>query len=367
MGALMPVENINGLRVLTLSGTPEQMGEEHGTLLGEEIRTHVMEFLRRGKRLYGVPYEQLRDMGTQLLQWIPDVYLREMRAIAKASDVSFEDILALNCLVDIDAVYGAVGHCCNFLVRGKASASELLIHGRNLDFPHGNILQKVSWVIIRRPKDTQTHNTIGIAWSGFVGFFTGYSAAQISVGEVGTPVSNPKLSGIPFSILLRNTLEQCSTISECGKHVEQSHRTCGYNIVFCSGRDKDALAVECTPTLIGKRSFRKDFLVVDGICLTPKTARNRSVMTADAVRHARMTHLVVSHTGRIDVSKGLEFLRDRFDGVWGKHGGRGYNSICNNQTVHSVLFLPAKKKLFIAQGSIPAPIGDYHELSAEAL
>lgn len=364
----MPIENRNGLRVLTLSGTPEQMGEEHGTLLREDINTHLERFILNGERYFDVPCDVLYGMGTHCLSSVPERYLREMKSLAGASGTSFETILGLNCLVDIDAANAAcASHCCNFLVRRSASAGGLLMHGRNLDFSHAGIMPKMAVVIIRRPTEVDIRSTIGFAWAGCVGFLTGYNSAQISVGEVGTIAPDANLNGVPFAFLLRDTLERSSTIAECGAHLVQQRRTCGYNVVFCSGQENDALAMECTPSLVGRRGFRRDFLVVDGIPLTATVARNRLVQTADAVRHARMTQLVTDHLGAIDIPTGMRFLQDRFDAVWGSSSGRGFNPICNEHTIHSVLFLPAEKRMFVAQGTIPAPMGAYHELSAEDL
>lgn len=364
----MPFELRGGLRMLRLSGSPEEMGEAHGIALREGIHAFVERFLRRGEELFEVPFEVLLRRCVECAPFVPDRYLREMRAVAEASGVPFETILAMNCLVDVDNVHGAeVAHCCNFIAGGTAARDGVLMHGRNLDFPHGGVLPELAVVIIRRPEAGSGHATAGIAWPGYVGFLTGYSAAQISVGEVGSPISTPTLGGMPFFLLLRGLLEECSTLGECRDYIEAHPRTCGYNVALCSGRENSACALECTPSVVGHRNMRKDWLVVDGVPLTARAARGRNVIAADTFRHARMTQLINEHLGRIDIETGLSFLRDRYDPAWGKANGRGFNCICNEFTVHSVLFLPSEERMFLAQGQIPAPMGTYQELDMRAL
>lgn len=364
----MPLEIRDGLKTLTLSGTPEEMGAAHGIALRDDTHALIERFLRRGAELFDVPFEVLCRRGVECAPFVPERYLREMRGIAEGCGVSFEIILAMNCLVDVDMAHGAgVAHCCNFVAGGAATRDGVLMHGRNLDFPHGGVLPELAVVMIRHPSDGNGHPTAAIAWPGYVGFLTGYSAAQISVGEVGTPVSNPTLEGVPLFLLLREVLENCSTLDECREHIMARPRTCGYNLAFCSGRENSACALECTPSLVGYRRMRKDWLVVDGVPLTARAARDRHIIPADGFRHARMTHLVSGHAGYIDIATGLAFLRDRYDPAWGKANGRGFNCICNEFTVHSVLFLPAEERMFVAQGEIPAPLGTYHELDMRAL
>jgi hypothetical protein len=344
------------------------MGTEHGALLREDILSAVENYLRRGEEYYGVPYDVLCSLGVECASHLPEAYVREMRAVAEASEAPVEAVFGLNCLVDVDAAHADAGvHCCNFLARRAASVGGRLIHGRNLDFPHAGILPKAALVTFRRPSEGNALPTVGLSWAGHIGFLTGCNAARISVGEVGSPVSNPTLEGIAFPLLLRNTLERCSRLEECVAHVRQSPRTCGYNITFCSGAEEDGVVLECTPSVVGQRPFYRDLIAVSGLCLTPHAARDRRLHAADVFRHARLTQLLVEARGRLDVPLSIEILRDRYDPAWGKARGRGFNCLCNEYTVHSAVFLPAEGRMYVAQGTIPAPMGTYHEVSLASL
>jgi len=184
---------------------------------------------------------------------------------------------------------------------------------------------------------------------------------------VGTPVTNPTLEGVPFALLLRETLEACGTLDACRDHVRARPRTCGFNVLICSGSESAACCIESTPSLFGWRRSRKGRLAVDGVCLCAETGRDRLVPPANAFRHARITELLSMHAGEIDVPLALQFLRDRYDLARAAARGRGYNCICNEFTVHSALFLPAEQRLYVSHGSIPAPEGEYHEIRLDDL
>ena len=366
-GSEMPLLLIQGLEVMELQGTAGEMGYEHGRLMKDRIQLGLEQFVRRSQTLFEVPYQFLCAEARKLEKFIPPLYLEEMRALSEASEVSFEEMLAINCMVDLDAIYmQRIMQCCNFVLGMPATRDGLFLHGRNLDFPHGKVLNKMGIVVVRKPASGAVP-TLGVSWVGFVGMLTGCNAAQLTVAEVGTPARDVSINGVPVTCLLRAGLERSSDPSDFCNFLRAAPRTAGFNIAVSDGKTEDAAAVEITSRLCERRNARDGTLIVDNLCLCRKTSLNRLTYAAGALRYARMVQLVHENYGRIDAAVAMQFLKDKFDSVFRTSTGHTYNSICNDHTIHSVLFLPKIQRLYVSHSSSPAPAGPYHEVDVSKL
>lgn len=358
----MPVKFADGLEVLFLEGTAGEMGFEHGVVVKERIHASLEQFLRRSQEVFEVPYTFLRSEAPKCEPFMPPSFVEELRGLAEGSETSYEELLALNCMVDVDTVYSQqFMHCCNFIVGKPATKGELLLHGRNLDYPDGGILDRMCMVVVRKPESGATP-TAGVSWVGFVGMLTGCSATKMTVAEVGTPCDDVSILGVPITCLLRDALEQTSSTEGFFKHVQAAPRTGGFNVAVSDGKTGDARAIEITSRLCESRKPRRGTLIVDSWCHCRGTSFNRLTHAAGALRYARMAELIEQNYGQIDVPVALNLLNDKLDIAFRTSAGRTYNSICNCHTVHSVLFLPADECLYVAHSHIPAPAGGYHKL-----
>ena len=80
-----PLRIVNGTRVLTLTGTPEEMGTQHGQALREDIRWIIDRMIhktvatdKKGLRDF------IRDVKVMEKQ-LPDPWRRELHALADAA------------------------------------------------------------------------------------------------------------------------------------------------------------------------------------------------------------------------------------------------------------------------------------------
>src|SRR5437867_2518862 len=95
-----------GFPHITVAGSPEEMGAQHGELLRPEIQDILAAFshhILNGKRgiLGRLAQPSFRALARLLESRIKSHYRREMAALARAADVSYRDVLLLNCLDDI--------------------------------------------------------------------------------------------------------------------------------------------------------------------------------------------------------------------------------------------------------------------------
>ncbi|MCE9629083.1 MAG: hypothetical protein K8Q91_03760 [Candidatus Vogelbacteria bacterium] len=364
----VPLELIESIPILLLEGTPEEMGHEHGRLLKNEIGLLVDGFVRRSNEIFGVPYHFLLEQSARCANFIPSMYLEEMRAIAEGCEVPYADILALNCIADVDGCYmGALHQCCNFVLLPSVTRGRL-IHGRNLDFPLGrDIHARVGICIARSPASETLLPTISPTIVGMVGTYTGMSAARLSLSEVSTPASDCDIEGVPISIVLRMVLEKARNLADALEIVKNVPRTCGYNLALADGKSGEAGAIEFTRSLCAWRSARRGTLIVDDCCQCPQTARNRLTYSAGTFRYARMRTLIEEHRGALCAEAALRFLRDKYDGATGRENGKSYNCICNHHTIQSVLMFPAEMSLAVAHEMIPAPDGEYRLIDMSSI
>ena len=360
----MPLERIENIKLLRLRGSAYDMGEEHGHAMRDIIRQAVIHFVHNSEMTYELPPEILIRDARQCLPHIPRAYVEEMEGLAEGSGTSFDEILALNCLPDVDAHHTQrLLQCCNFVLSPPATTNGEFLHGRNLDFPSAKgWITNAAVLIVRHPDDSAAVPTLSVGFAGFVGTFTGYSANQLTAAEVTSPVGKSHLDGMPLPLLLRNALERASSVGEFYSVVRHSRRTCGYNLAVGDGKTRESAAIEITRDFCELRRPKRGVLIVDNVCFCKKTARHRLTYAAGAFRYARMMQLIDSHRGRITGEIALGFLADDFDLARATHCGDNYNCICNHDTVQSVLFLPAEGRVLVSTGFLPAPKGEFTEI-----
>ncbi|MFY8057351.1 MAG: peptidase C45 acyl-coenzyme A:6-aminopenicillanic acid acyl-transferase, partial [Planctomycetaceae bacterium] len=123
---------IDGHRVVTLWGTPEELGTAHGKLLPDESRRCIESVLysfgtanvvRTGR---GFRHD-LQDAWDRLAPHIPERHKRETDALARSLQLDPQTVQVLN-------VFPELFHCSGFAVFGSATRDGKLYHGRVLDY-----------------------------------------------------------------------------------------------------------------------------------------------------------------------------------------------------------------------------------------
>ena len=155
------IEEVDGIEVLHLWGTREEMGYAEGTLYCHQMpvlfKSYVLEYLVAD---YGIPYEMIQALVDNAIalddgdlaemealfqgasdHCSPEEFLVESEFLEEAADGSreleFGDLVAANILGDFG--------CSSFSVWGEASATGDTIHARNFDWaidPGGVFLEQ---------------------------------------------------------------------------------------------------------------------------------------------------------------------------------------------------------------------------------
>ncbi|MHC4079280.1 MAG: C45 family autoproteolytic acyltransferase/hydrolase, partial [Planctomycetota bacterium] len=227
-------------RVLVLRGTPEEMGRQHGMLLPAAVRrvtTGTLAWVARR----GLSRAELQAIAHAFLPHLPERSKQELRGLAKGSGVPLQDLILVHAMP-------SKFHCSGAAVANSMTRDGKLYHTRSLDYALDvgtkDRLQNHALLIVRQPKDGIA-NAVP-AWAGFLGSVTGLNLRGISVGEMGSNSSDEDYAGVPMIFLVREVLRRSKTLDEAVAVFRKGPRTCGFNFIVGSGRERSAVALEVT-------------------------------------------------------------------------------------------------------------------------
>jgi hypothetical protein len=248
--AAASVETLQGLRVVRLSGTPYEMGRQHGSALREEVQACVREL-----RSYFRSYLKVPGLRALIVAWwldtawrqarpfVPPRYLEELRGLSDAAQVPLRELTRMHAIPD--RTYS----CANFAAWGAATADGRLLHLRNLDWNIRAGLQRHAVVFVVHPEGQRAYVSMG--WAGFIGVLTGVNEAQLSIGQVGAETTDVTYRGEPMAFLMRRVLEEAGDVDSAARVVQEARRTVGVNYVVADSKARRAIAMETT-----RRYFR---------------------------------------------------------------------------------------------------------------
>jgi len=240
------VEEVDGTTVVHLSGTPYEMGYEHGSLFAAEIQATfralegALDDLQGeiGVPRFAVTYF-LDLLYKRAAPHIPDRYKRELEGLADGSGVSLQMLRwahVISVVTERD--------CSSFAVFGSATAGGKMYHGRNFDWSMGLGLQEHTALFIYHPDGQIPFASPG--YIGMAGCLSGMNAERVSIAQIGAITSDGRWDGIPLMFLLRRILEECSNVDDAEALIRSARRTVGYNYVVADGKESQARAFETT-------------------------------------------------------------------------------------------------------------------------
>ncbi len=311
-------------RVVTLWGTPEQIGTAHGQLLRTEAWrcidsvlgvVGVVETVRSGRWFR----HRLEEASDRLAPHIPERHTRETAALARAIDCPPDLFAAVN-------VFPELFHCSGFAVTGSATPDGTLYHGRVLDYMTRIGLQDSAAVFAVAPEGRLPFVSVGYA--GFTGSVSGMNAAGVSLGEMGGG-GEGRWDGVPMATLMRRACEECRTLDEVLALWRESPRTCEYYYVFADAKGRRAVGVAATPEAVevvqlGEAHPRLGPGIPDAVALS-------SGSRLDCLRER-----ISERHGGIDTAAAMR-LMDR--------------PVAASSNLHNVLFVPERLELHVAHAS----------------
>lgn len=315
------LEMHDGTRVLFLTGTPEEMGDQHGKLVGKDARHLVSRLLygvgvgssfAKGSWFFGT----IEDCQKRIHPHVDGRYLREMDALAAAADMEKEEVRLAN-------FFPELFHCSGFALTGSATQGGRIYHGRILDYMKGVGLEQNALVMVIQPD--QGNAWVNIGYAGFLGSVTGMNAKHISIGEMGGR-GEGSWDGKPMAQLVREVMEKASTLDEAVDIMRKGPRTCEYYYVISDGKSRKAVGVKATHDLfevveLGQAHPQLDTPVQD------------TVLLSAGDRYRELVKRVQSGWGKFDDASARDLMT---------------RPVCMTSNIQSVLFAPDTLDFWVA-------------------
>ena len=242
------IEERDGVTILHVSGTPYEMGYQHGYLQKKEIKENYRMFLGYFD-LVGFTYDELLHNWNVMKEYIPERYMSEVQGLVNGSDMTLEEIGIMNIAHD---TFNLI-ECCGAMAWGVATVDGKLIHLRSADGSislrdpvSGNYFQENHVVIIRDPDDGYASlYTIG---AGDIGCWGGINEKGIGVSETTCLPQDTTLHGIPASFRMRSVLDFVDN-GDDAITIMNSNRTCGWNLLISDGNIPEGYVIEQTANI----------------------------------------------------------------------------------------------------------------------
>ncbi len=249
---------INDLPVLTLQGTPEEIGEQAAVLTAPAVKPLLAlpkEIIRHHR--LGFAWPIFVGAAEELFKNVPAEYRRELETGAKVAKIDRDTMLVGNCLLELRRL----GGCATLFVDAKQSATKGPLLGRNFDLEPFGVLDKYSLVTVVRPKGKRAFAAVG--YPGMVGIVSGINDAGLTVATLdvyvtkdGATLFEPR--GTPLIFCYRRLLEECATVDEAAKLMRSMKATTCMNLAVCD--KKEGAILEITPKQVVVRRAEKGVL-----------------------------------------------------------------------------------------------------------
>ncbi len=336
------VETLHGFRVLCVAGSPEQMGEQHGRLLKPLVRRVVKTIVRGTYGDTPEGYRSLLDGARVMERYLPDAFRRELRALARAAGVKYDELVALQLFGDVNRGRYAMD-CSTYAALGPATRTGECIVGRNMDYWDYGVMDYAAVLIHFQPDDGIPFVTV--SWAGVINGWTAMNVKGVCVANnTAYGARSNSLHGLSTCFMLRKIAQYCSSVDEGVETIRSTRRACGTVMLVAGGSPPKAAEVEYDHDAAAVRWATKGYVAATNHFRTLYQDPPLRDDEGWSGRYQRLIELLRKNYGRIDETQC--FVADP--------------QVYMDITLHSALLLPARLRFRLAMGRRPAPAGPYH-------
>ena len=355
----------DGLYEMRVCGGPFERGEAIGKLGADLLYQQEKAFA--DKLFEMVPSSRYRAFlhyfitifNRRLGASVPLEFRQEIKAMSASCTHEFDEFgspyerqMLYHSAHDIGHVmqdYMLVG-CTSFAVWGRESADSSLLMARNFDFYMGEEFAKNKLVLFEQPDSGYAY--VSVTWPGMLGVVSGMNTQGLAVTINASKLEVPSSSATPISILVKSILQYASNIEEAETIAASFKTFVCESILVGSANDGRAVIIEKSPSDMGvyaaggSRVICTNHYQSDRFRNDPVNVEN--IRVSDSGYRYRRVQQLLDSLGSIDYLKAAAVLRD-IRGVDGEDVGY-CNDLSINQmlAMHSVIFKPAEKKIWVS-------------------
>jgi len=340
------VRLVDGIPVLRLSGTPFEIGRQHGAILAPQIRFLEKEYVEAMVAPAVGGKGKLLDWARSVEKFIPEAYRQELKGIAAGAGMSYERVLVANTMVDrFQTVM-----CSTVVAAGDATKDREVFFGRNLDFPGRRVLHQMTVVVVYELEGAAP--VASVTWPGLVGVLSGMNGHGVCGATMLVHRGKPLRPGMPYMIMYREALARARKMGDVHDYIDQAKRTCPNNFMVVDATGA-AEVIEFDQDVVARRPAAGGTVCSTNHFRTKELAGTEGWRMGED-RYANLEEFLEREHGKIDVDRIRKALGDVAT-PW----------LLN---VQSMVFLPARRALHVSKGgALPAAKQPFVHLSREVL
>lgn len=321
-----------GLSVLTLRGTPAEMGEQFG-VLAVKAAPGLDAFHKNFVADAGIGATEpvVRLLALRLQAGMSADHRAEVDAVVAASKRPIDLAMFANTVYDLSTTMG----CSTVVVEPGRSTTGGPVFGRNFDWLPTRGMREHTLLVVAHPAGKRSFAVVTVP--PILGCISGMNDAGLSctVNEIHIPQAADKpvfqWDGVPMLFAFRQVLEECKTVAEAEALLRRTTRTTTACLTICDA--KGGAVFEITPKTIAVRRATNDVVCCTNHFRSEALGKPTKCWRFDALDplHAQTEMMGVAEVfGRLDAVNQGKF------------------------TLQSMVFEPAARKWHLKVGSEPA-------------
>jgi hypothetical protein len=332
---------VEHIPLMKLAGTPAEMGEQAGRLLGESGARAVRDYL--GRVLVGPLRGMVLAKARLMEAHMPADYLEEMKAFAAASPLDYEELLLVNTFADVKKLV----RCTTIAVSRERSAAGTPLLGRNFDFPAFGIAHHYGLVVVYHPRGKKAFASI--THPGLIGTHSFLNADGLAGAVMEVPGGDPAFSpeAMPALMLYRRIAESAASVERGLEILERGPRCTSNNLMLVAASGEAALAEFTVNAFAVRRP-------TDGLLFG--TNHHRAAALTDSPHFCPRMKYLLEAAAKDDAEWSVESLKTHL-----RRTAQGQLSI------FSMVFLPERRAVYVATGTLPAADGPFVLLDRDRL
>jgi hypothetical protein len=373
--------------VVWLSGSPYEIGYQHGTLLHDELGAAADALAHEPMLaiMKSVAYDKGLDEIALAVSY-PEIVDECRGMVDAAGDVGWTmgDCAILN-TGDMVAEFlsdGMPEHeqlapgCLQIMARGSATSDGRPYHARILDWSKIDFILDHPTIFVREPTDGIPHVVIG--FPGNISPYQGMNAEGLVVASNEVHAKDATVhdrTGRSHVQMVSRLLTSARSVADARAFVfGEDHMT--LEMLGVSDRH-EAEVLELAPQGVSARPLTDDLVYVTNHFTTPAlTALDRDPTPAySSIRWQRLQQLFDhdgpdSRRGALDPHELVRVLRDRVDAETGETRAPTFDdsrSIATDGALYAIVFDPERLYFWVAAGAIPVPEQQFQGFSLAEL